>query len=77
MNLDRDGSAVTRRFLIENALHWIHEYHADGLRLDATHALFDEGPAPFVLELTRAAHAAARSASDGVRARTIAISRRW
>ena len=56
-----------RRLLIENALHWIHEYHADGLRLDATHALFDDGPTPFVPELTRAVHAAARSASDGVR----------
>ena len=24
--------------------HWMHEYHVDGLRLDATHALVDDGP---------------------------------
>jgi len=58
VNLDRDGSATARRFLIENALHWIHEYHADGLRLDATHALVDKSPAPFLRELTSAVHAA-------------------
>src|SRR5262249_5573124 len=28
VNLDREGSSTARRFLIENALHWIHEYHA-------------------------------------------------
>ena len=26
-------------YFIENAQHWVHEYHLDGLRLDATHAL--------------------------------------
>jgi len=58
VNLDREGSSTARRFLIENALHWIQEYHADGLRLDATHALVDNGPAPFLRELTSAVHAA-------------------
>jgi maltooligosyltrehalose trehalohydrolase len=58
VNLDREGSSTARRFLIENALHWIHEYHADGLRLDATHALIDNGPVPFVRELTSAVHGA-------------------
>ena len=33
-----------RAFFVENALHWLHEYHVDGLRLDATHALVDDGP---------------------------------
>jgi maltooligosyltrehalose trehalohydrolase len=58
VNLDREGSATVRRLLLDNALHWIHEYHADGLRLDATHALFDDGPTTFVPELARAIHAA-------------------
>jgi 1,4-alpha-glucan branching enzyme len=31
-----------RRFFIDNALHWLGEYHVDGLRLDATHALHDD-----------------------------------
>ena len=58
VNLDRDGSAAVRRLLLDNALHWVHEYHVDGLRLDATHALVDDGPTPFVPDLARAVHAA-------------------
>src|SRR5688572_8050653 len=58
VNLDADGSDVVRRLLIENALHWIHEYHADGLRLDATHALIDARPRHFVAELAAAVHEA-------------------
>ena len=41
VNLDGDGSPMVRRFIVDNALHWIREYHVDGLRLDATHALVD------------------------------------
>jgi maltooligosyltrehalose trehalohydrolase len=52
VNLDGDHSSSVREFLIENALHWIHEYHLDGLRLDATHAIRDEGPRHFLAELT-------------------------
>jgi maltooligosyltrehalose trehalohydrolase len=40
-----------REFFIENALHWLHEYHFDGLRLDATHGLIDDSPHHFVAEL--------------------------
>ena len=31
-----------REFFISNALYWAHEYHVDGLRLDATHAILDD-----------------------------------
>lgn len=41
VNLDGDGSAEVRRFIIDNALMWLSEYHLDGLRLDAVHALQD------------------------------------
>ena len=51
INLDDCGSDLVRRFIIDNARHWIREYHVDGLRLDATHALVDEGPLKFVAEL--------------------------
>ena len=54
VNLDGPGCEVVRALLIENALHWIHEYHADGLRLDATHALIDSSGRPFVAELAHA-----------------------
>ena len=52
VNLDGEQSRRVRDFLIENALHWVHEYHLDGLRLDATHHLFDDGPRHFLAELT-------------------------
>jgi malto-oligosyltrehalose trehalohydrolase len=41
VNLDQPGSDEVRRFLVENALMWLRDYHLDGLRLDAVHALAD------------------------------------
>jgi len=57
VNLDGPCSGPAREFLIENALHWVHEYHVDGLRLDATHALVDDGPRHFLAELSSRVHA--------------------
>ena len=54
MNLDGAGHGPVREFLVENALHWLHEYHFDGLRLDATHALADESPRHILRDLTLA-----------------------
>ena len=58
VNLDGDGSAHVRDFFIENALHWLHEYHFDGLRLDATDRLLDDSPRHFVAELATRVRAA-------------------
>ncbi len=52
INLDGEHCAMVRGFLIENALHWVHEYHCDGLRLDATHALIDGSLRHFLAELS-------------------------
>lgn len=52
VNLDGDHAEQVRSFLIENALHWVHEYHVDGLRLDATHAMTDDSPRHFLAELS-------------------------
>ncbi len=41
MNYDDAWSDGVRRFVIENALYWITEYHIDALRLDAIHEIFD------------------------------------
>ena len=57
INLDGAGSREVRRFLIENALHWLAEYHVDGLRLDATHALVDDSSPHFLRELSEAVRA--------------------
>ncbi len=51
INMDGPGSEVVRAFFIDNALHWLHEYHIDGLRLDATHAIVDDGPRHIMGEL--------------------------
>lgn len=44
--------AWMRRLVLDNARYWIHEYHADGLRLDATHAIFDESSPHILAELS-------------------------
>jgi len=59
INYDGDDSAPVRHFMIQNALHWAHEYHVDGLRLDATHAIGDESPVHLVQEIARELHALA------------------
>ncbi|HEX2211766.1 MAG TPA: malto-oligosyltrehalose trehalohydrolase [Longimicrobium sp.] len=40
-----------REFAIQNALHWAHEYHVDGLRMDATHAILDDSEVHLLQEL--------------------------
>jgi maltooligosyltrehalose trehalohydrolase len=52
VNLDGPHSTEVRNFFIANALQWVRDYHLDGLRLDATHALQDEGPRHFLEEFT-------------------------
>ncbi|MDR7483129.1 MAG: malto-oligosyltrehalose trehalohydrolase [Armatimonadota bacterium] len=54
INFDGEGADGVRAFFIDSALHWLAEYHLDGLRLDATHAIVDESPTHFLLELRRA-----------------------
>jgi maltooligosyltrehalose trehalohydrolase len=49
VNFDGPGSDEVRRFVIANALMWLRDYHADGLRLDAVHAIVDDS-ARHVLE---------------------------
>lgn len=53
INVDGPKSDEVRRYLIENALYWIHEYHIDSLRLDAIHAIHDESAVPFLMELVQ------------------------
>jgi maltooligosyltrehalose trehalohydrolase len=41
VNFDGPGSVEVRRFFVDNALMWLRDYHCDGLRLDAVHAILD------------------------------------
>ncbi|MFC6088710.1 malto-oligosyltrehalose trehalohydrolase [Saccharothrix lopnurensis] len=43
LNLDGEGADEVRRYVIDNALGWLRDFHVDGLRLDAVHALVDRG----------------------------------
>lgn len=53
INFDGSGEAsdVVREFFIRNALYWLEEYHFDGLRFDAVHAILDDGEPHFLDEL--------------------------
>ena len=42
-NFDGDSSLPVRNFFLANVAHWIAEYHFDGLRLDATQSIYDNG----------------------------------
>ena len=58
VNYDGPGSDEVRRFVIDDAVSWVRDYHVDGLRLDAVHAIFDFSATHVLEELTRAVHAA-------------------
>src|SRR5262245_32764177 len=55
-NYDGAESDEVRRFIIDNALYWVTEYHIDGLRLDAVHGIFDFGALSVLQELASAVH---------------------
>ena len=52
-NLDGADAAPVRQFMRANVLQWVDDYHFDGLRFDAVHAIVDRTPEHLVDELTR------------------------
>ncbi len=54
VNLDGDGSAEVRAFVVDKALRWFRDFHVDALRLDAVHALVDDSPRHVLAELSDA-----------------------
>jgi maltooligosyltrehalose trehalohydrolase len=63
LNFDGENSLPVRQFICDNAAHWIRNFHFDGLRLDATHAIIDDSDEHIVAALTRAARKAAGTRS--------------
>lgn len=51
INFDGNNSRIVRDFFIHNALYWLEEYHFDGLRLDAIHAIIDDSRPDIIEEL--------------------------
>jgi malto-oligosyltrehalose trehalohydrolase len=46
-------SPAVREFFIQNALYWVREFHLDGLRLDAVHAILDDSTVHVLTELAK------------------------
>lgn len=51
LNFDDQYSEPVRNFFIQNALYWLADFHIDGLRLDAVHAIVDNGALHLLKEI--------------------------
>jgi len=60
INFDGNNATPSREFFIENAGYWIEEFHLDGLRLDATQAMFDASDDHILAAIGRRVRAAAK-----------------
>ncbi len=59
INYDGEHAAAVREFIIGNALYWIDEFHLDGLRFDAVHAIIDDSGRHLLDELAERVRASA------------------
>jgi len=64
INYDGRGCHWVREFFVHNALYWLEEYHFDGLRLDAVHAVRDGSRPDILVELAERVHGAFRGRRD-------------
>ncbi len=54
INFDGSDSRTVRDFYVHNALYWVEEFHFDGLRMDAIHAIRDDSGCHIVREICQA-----------------------
>lgn len=54
LNFDGPHSDNVRWYFVHNALQWVDEFHFDGLRVDAVHAIVDHSAEPFLQDLAQA-----------------------
>jgi maltooligosyltrehalose trehalohydrolase len=59
LNFDGEHCGPLRQLFFDNALAWLRDFHFDGLRLDATHAIHDDSPCHFLRDLAGHVHRAA------------------
>src|SRR5438876_12420090 len=60
MNFDGPDGGGVRRHFVDNARYWVREFHVDGFRLDAIHAIYDTSPVHILTEVADAAREEAR-----------------
>lgn len=60
LNFDGEQCRPVREFFLSNAAYWINEFHFDGLRLDATQAIFDASEPHIIAEIGEVVRSAAR-----------------
>jgi len=60
INFDGPESDEVRKFIVNNALYWIIEYHIDGLRIDAIHGIFDFSAQHILYDTREAVHQQAK-----------------
>ncbi|MHB8719278.1 MAG: malto-oligosyltrehalose trehalohydrolase [Candidatus Dormibacteria bacterium] len=60
VNYDTADSDEVRAFVIDNAKGWVRDFHVDGLRLDAVHAIVDTSAIHIVESIATAVHDLAR-----------------
>lgn len=63
VNFDGQNSGPVREFFITNGRYWIDEFHFDGFRFDALHAIRDQSGEYIISEIGRAAREAAGARS--------------
>jgi len=59
LNFDGPGSDSVRDFILDNVRLWIEDFHFDGLRLDAVHAIHDSRPRHILRAIKEVAEAVA------------------
>ncbi len=55
LNFDGPGGRTVRDFFIHNTLYWLEEFHFDGLRFDAVHAIKDDSDLHLLTEIAQMA----------------------
>ncbi len=58
INYDDEYSDPVREWVLQSAEGWLRDFHVDGLRLDAIHAIYDTGARPIMAQLAERVHAA-------------------
>lgn len=55
VNFDDEGCEGMRSLVLDNVRHWVRDFHVDGLRLDAVHAIFDDSRPHILAEIKQVA----------------------